>query len=203
MQFNAEAGGSVSEYDEACGQDFSHIVAERADPRLLPFELMPGQKIVTPLWLYECTVSQRLLPTENEKVTSCDSQCQCFRSRCPYLQNDWRMARAFALCGSCTPQSTSSEMTLCSTLDKCQFWRVAASVGIVLCTQTWYCLLLWPCLTDMRLLRNQSYQNHMTPASSSCSMTRLHLIVNGSADAQVYNGEFTPVSSPGNVHKPY
>ena len=85
-----------------------------ADPRLLSFELMPGQKIVTPLWLYECTVSQRLLPTENEKVTSCDPQCQCFRSRCPYSQKDWRMARSFALYGSCSPQSTSSEMTLCS-----------------------------------------------------------------------------------------
>ena len=64
----SDAGGVLLRWNEADSSSFTHVVASHRGEPIALIAAKQGKEVVSLLWLWECLVSQRLLPVGEEQV---------------------------------------------------------------------------------------------------------------------------------------
>ena len=68
MSTSVDAGGNLLCWDEAESTSYTHVVANHYQEPHAQKAAGQGQQVVSLLWLWECVISQHLLPVSEEQV---------------------------------------------------------------------------------------------------------------------------------------
>lgn len=74
---HADAGGALLSWSDKDCSSYTHVVADHHQELHAQLAVREGLQIVSLLWLWECIVSQRLLPVKEEQVE--DLVCQAIQ----------------------------------------------------------------------------------------------------------------------------